>query len=1087
MTPSPRSRADALPAHLQELLRQRLAGKAKPAAAGIPAADRGGPLPLSFAQQRMWFLSEFQPGDSEYNSALALRLTGPLDAAALTAALGAVIARHEALRTTFTDVDGRAVQLVHPEAEPHLETVDASAVAGDPAALERLLHEAYTAPFDLRTGPLLRATLLRLGADEHVLLLAAHHIVTDGWSMDILVGELGAAYDAAGPPPLPAPPIQYADYAVWQRERADGPAARRQLDYWTRQLAGVSPLELPTDRPRPAVRTSHGAVHDFAVPAGVTGALTDLARRHDTTLFTVLVAACQALLARYAGQDDVAVGTVVSGRGRPELERLVGFFVNTVVLRSAVDLDRPFTDFLADVRGTVLDAFDHDELPFERLVDTLVAERDVSRNPLFDVMVLLNQPKPPAGGFTGLTVAEVPLTRRASTFDLSIEFEQRGDALTGMLEYNTDLFDADTVRRLGEHLLVLLDAVAADPRRPVGALPLLGAAERERVLTAWNDTALDVPPATFVDVFEAQARTTPELTALVCRDTSLTYAEVNARANRLARHLSGLGAGPERVVAVALPRSTDSVVALLAVLKAGAVYLPVDPELPADRIGFLLADAGARLVVTAGPLDGVPADRGPAGGGGPAGGVTAVDLAAADTAAALAAHAAADLADAERGGALRPENAAYVIYTSGSTGTPKGVAVEHRQLVNLLHHHRAELVPAAGGRRLRAAVTAAFSFDTSWEGPVLMADGHELHVIDSDTRLDPAALVNYVAERRIDFLDLTPSYLAQLLPAGLVSDDRHRPALLMLGGEALSDALWRELGALPDTAAFNFYGPTECTVDAVWCRVGAADRVVIGRPLRNVRAYVLDPRLRPVPVGVPGELYLAGDQVARGYLGRSGLTAQRFLADPYGPAGTRMYRTGDRARWTADGQLEFLGRADDQVKVRGFRIEPGEIEATLLQRPDVAEAVVVARAGEDGHQRLVGYLVPPPGQAAPAPGELRSWLKERLPEYMVPAAFVALEALPVTRHGKVDRRALPDPDPAADAGEFVAPRTDAERRLAEVWSAVLGVERVGVTDNFFALGGDSILSIQVVSQARRAGLRLTAKDLFLHQTVGELA
>ncbi|HWG97931.1 MAG TPA: amino acid adenylation domain-containing protein, partial [Pilimelia sp.] len=1046
--------------------------------------DGAGPLPLSFAQQRLWFLDQFAPGGTEYLSPTALRLRGALRRDALAAALTGLVARHESLRTTFDAVDGRGAQFVGEPYPVPLPVTDLSAPPAGPGAEaaadddpETRLAETLTAlasrPVDLRTGPPLRADLVRLAEDDHVLLLTLHHIVTDGWSAGVLTAELGELYAAelnGTPAELPQLPVRYADFAAWQRDRLSDGVLDAQLDHWRTALAGLAPLELPTDRPRPAVRGSAGAALDFTVPADTARALRELSRRHGCTLFVTLVAACQALLSRWSGQEDVAVGTVASGRERPELERLVGFFVNTLVLRSTVDGGRSFADLLGRVRQSALGAFAHQDVPFERLVDELAPARDTSRNPLFDVMVVLqNTPQGPAE-LPGLRVAEQPLPVLAASHDLSIEFEESGDALVGAVEYSTELFDAGTVRRFAGHLGQLLAEVAAEPDRPLAELDLLTPQERA-LLDGWNATALPGPAPLLPARLAAQADRTPDAVALVDEAGALTFAELAAAAHRLARQLTALGAGPERVVAVALPRTPDAYVALFAVLAAGAVYLPVDPGQPADRLGYVLADAGARLVVTAGPLDGVPD------------GVPVLDLADADTRAAVAAQ-----PPTPPDVRIDPAQAAYVIYTSGSTGRPKGVVVEHRQLANLVRNHQHGLVAPPPGRRLRIVATPPLIFDASFDGLLLMLEGHELHLLPDAVRLDADAFVGYVVDRRVDLVDLTPSQLRQLLPAGLLHHPEHRPGLLALGGEALGDALWRELAAAaPDTVSVNLYGPTECTVDAVSCRV-TGDRAVIGRPLRNVRAYVLDARLRPVPVGVPGELYLAGDQVARGYLGRSGLTAQRFLANPFDGPGERMYRTGDRARWTGDGQLEFLGRADEQVKIRGFRIEPGEVETALVGHADVAAAVVVARPAADGRDRLVAYLVPAPGRAVPDAVALRSWLKERLPEYMVPSAFVPLDAVPLTTTGKVDRRALPAPDFAAEAtGEHVAPRTDTERELARIWAEALGVARVGVTDNFFALGGDSILSIQVVSQARRAGLRLTAKDLFLHQTVGELA
>ncbi|MEU0878094.1 non-ribosomal peptide synthase/polyketide synthase [Lentzea sp. NPDC005914] len=994
MTTSKQDRVSALPAHLREQLRKRLAGSV-PAAPAIPAVARTGPLPTSPAQHRLWLLDRLRPGGNDHNSGRALRFRGPLDVPKLVRCVQTLVHRHEALRTTFAERDGGAVQVVHPARDIEVPVVDSCDLTAE-----------FARPYDLETGPLFRAMVVRSGPQDHVLLLGAHHIVTDGWSLGVLTDELAALYRGES---LPEMSIQYADFAAWHREQRWDDALGR----WRERLAGLAPLELPTDRPRPAERTGAGSAHRFVVPAEVTGGLERIAREHGTTLFGTLMAACQVLFARYSGQSDVALGTVTSGRTRPELNRVVGFFVNTAVVRSTVD--GRFTDLLRHDHAL------HDEVPFELLVEG--THRDASRNPLFDVMVLLQNTEKGLPSFPGLDVEDVPLERWAADFDLTVEFTPRGHELECVLEYSTDLYDPATVERLGEHLLVLLGGVVADPSQPVHALPLLTPAERDR-MREWNSTALDVPTSTFTTIFETQVQRTPHATALVCGAETLTYAELDVRANRLAHWLITSGVRPEQVVGVSLPRTADAIVALLAVLKSGAVYLPIDPGLPDERREHLRADAEAVLVIDALPdTDGVPS--------------------------------------ANPAVRILPSQAAYVIYTSGSTGTPKGVVVEHRNLVNLLHSHVADF---AGGDRMRVALSAVFSFDTSWEGPVLMAAGHELHLLGDDVRLDADALVAYVGAHRIDFLDLTPSYLQQLIPAGLLD---HHPRVLMLGGEALGERLWRELAG---TNAHNFYGPTECTVDAISCRV-EGDRPVIGKPLRNLQAHVLDADLRPVPVGVAGELFLAGAQVARGYLGQPGLTASRFLANPFGAG--RMYRTGDRVRWTADGTIEYLGRVDDQVKIRGFRIEPGEVEAALVRHPDVTDAVVVAR-----DDRLVAYVV---GTNA----DVRPWLKNSLPDYMVPSAFVSLDRLPLTANGKVDRKALPAPVLARE--EFQAPRTPAEEALAAIWSEVLGVERVSVEENFFGLGGDSILAIQLVSRARREGLQLSSRDVFRHQTVAELA
>ncbi|WP_197288603.1 non-ribosomal peptide synthetase [Nocardia sp. NRRL S-836] len=1007
----------------------------------IPRVPRDGALPLSFAQQRLWFLDQFEPESTDYLSPSLLRLRGHLDVGALNTALTALIARHESLRTTFDSADGHGVQVVHP---PHRVEVPVLDVPGGEDGLHEVLVRESTRPFDLARGPLLRPVLLRVAEDDHVLLLLAHHIVTDGWSNGVLTGELNLLYRGGTLPDLP---IQYADYAAWQRERLTGSLADEQLAFWRDRLAGVTPLELPTDRPRPAVRTNHGAVHLFTLPVEVADGLTSLARGQDGTLFMALVAACQVLFARWSRQDDIAVGTVASGRERAELENLVGFFVNTLVLRSTVDGSASFRDLLGEVRGTVLDAFAHQDVPFERVVDELRPDRDTSRTPLFQAMVILQNTPDAAPDLPGLHVEDLPLPVVAANFDLTFEFQQDDDALHAAVNYNTDLFDAATVERMAGHLRVLLTGVVANPDRSLADLPLMDEEEQRNVLHAWNDTAHAVPDATITHLVELQVERTPDATAVVDGGTAWTYAELNVRANRLAHNLIAQGVGPGRYVAISLPRSADLLVAVLAVLKTGAAYVPIEPDQPADRVAFVLDDARPVLVLddpelvrTTGGRDDNPGDH-------------------------------------DRIAPLSTRDPAYVIYTSGSTGRPKGVVVEHRSVVNYL----AWATEVYQGLRGAAVLHSPVSFDltvTTLFGPLLAGGRIVVSELDEDA----------VPVEQTAFLKATPSHLSLL---GAVPAQLSPTGDLVVGGEQLLGAVvdeWRR--ANPTATVINEYGPTETTVGCMEHRVEpgeplAPGAVPIGHPAWNTRLYVVDDQLRPVPLGVPGELCIAGDGLARGYLNRPGLTAALFVACPFGAPGERMYRSGDLVRRRADGVIEYLGRIDDQVKIRGHRVEPGEVESALLHHPHVTEAAVVASDNGQGHARLVAYHV---ADTEVGTAELRAFLADRLPAYMVPSAFVALPVLPVTPNGKLDRAALPAPAPAADdSGAHVPPRTPVERALAEVWADVLGADRVGVRDNFFELGGDSILVIQVVSRARKAGLALTTKSLFRNQTIEALA
>ncbi|NEB81027.1 amino acid adenylation domain-containing protein [Streptomyces sp. SID14478] len=1044
-------------------------------------------IPLSFAQRRMWLLHQLERGAATYNISAAFRLTGSLDRDALVAAIGDLVERHAILRTTYaTDESGEPHPQILPadQAPPQVHLVDVA-----PGDVAGVIEAAVAHRFDLAAELPFRASLLRCSPQEHVLVLVVHHIASDGSSSAPMMGDLFAAYTARrdGRAPAWEPlPIQYKDYAVWQREVlgdiADpGSLAAAQVEYWRKELSGVpQPLNLPLDRPRPAEASSDGDTVGIEVAPEVVAGLQKLSQERGTSMSMLMQAALAVLLSRIGGGDDVTIGSPIAGRTDEALADLIGCFVNTQVLRTDLSGNPAFVDLLAQVRDKSLAAYEHQDVPFDVVVETINPDRSAAYQPLFQVIFAWQSYEKPDLQLPGLDVAfeqAIPSTAMVDlTFFMAVDDT---GTLRGDLQYATKLFDRASAEVIVARLVRVLEQLAADPGMRVGDVDVLIAGERERLLVEVNEAGGDIPDATLAELFERQAAQHADAVAVVHEGAALTYGELNARANRLARHLVARGVGPESLVGICLERSADLVVALLAVLKAGGAYLPIDPDSPADRIAYLVQDAAPVLLVTT-STTGAAQDL--------AEDLPQVHL---DLAEDLDRQPAADLTDADRRAPLRPGHTAYVIYTSGSTGRPKGVLIPHRNVVGLF---RATQDFAFGADDVWT-LFHSYAFDFSvWElwGPLL--HGGRLVVVPFDVSRSPADFLQLLAREQVTVLNQTPSAFYQLIQADAQSPGselalRH----VVFGGEALDLnrlADWYERHAPDAPVLVNMYGITETTVhvtridlDELSVRRGTG---VIGRAVPGLSAYVLDTHLKPTPPGVTGELYVAGYGLARGYHGRPGLTADRFVACPFGAAGERMYRSGDLVRWDADGQLEYVGRADSQVKIRGFRIELGEIEQAMAGHPGVAQAVVVVRENQEDDKRLVGYVVPDPDAGAVDADELSAYLRDRLPEYMVPSALIPLPQIPLTSNGKLDRRALPSQDTHTVSGR--EPRNAYEEKLCALFGELLGLEQVGIDDGFFALGGHSLLATRLSVRIRKQfDIDIPIRTIIRYPTVAELA
>jgi amino acid adenylation domain-containing protein len=1061
------------------------------AASPTPALHRLGrtgiydAFPLSFAQERLWFLHQLEPESRVYNMPDAARLAGPLDVRAFEDSLNEIIRRHEVLRTSFAIRDGQPLQVIAPSMSLKLREIDLRSlpeIEREAEAARIAALEAWRC-FDLATGPLLRTVLLRLGNEEHVIVLTMHHIISDAWSRGLLMRELTALYEArlsGEPSTLPELPVQYADYAAWQREWLQGSVLDELLSYWRQQLSGAAPiLEMPTDRPRQTVQTFGGAVHTFRLPQSLSAGLKDLSRDAGVTLFMTLLAAFKTLLYRYTYQEDIVVGTPTAGRHLAEIEGLIGFFINTLILRTDLSGNPTFSQLLSRVQRACLQAYAHGGLPVEKIVQELQPERTMHHNPLWQTTFALQNA--PLGGLKlpHLTVSPFRIARTETGDDLYLNMVETAQGLIGAIEYRFELFEAATIQRLAGHFQTLLESIVATPDVPLADLPMLTAAEQQQLIVEWNRTEVtNKSDSSLQQLFEMQAERTPGVVAASFQGQDLTYAELNRRANQVAHFLRRLEVGPDVLVGLCLERSLEMIVGLLGILKAGGAYVPLDPAYPPERLRQILHESQAPVILTTSRLGEAISAAG--------GRFVCFDTDGPEIAA---------CSDQNPGASVSPLNLGYVIYTSGSTGMPKGVALHQEALVNLVQWYQ-DNYPLAETRTVQfASINFDVSFEelfTTWSG------GGRLMMLTEAQRHDPIVLLNLLSEWAISRMFAPVVVLQQLAQAfcdnPMGGAPQHLRQIITAGSQLqITDEIRQFFSAMPQCELHNNYGPSE-THTMMRYRVGplSADwesLPPIGRPFSNTTIYVLDQRQRLLPVGVPGELCIGGQQVGRGYLNRPDLTAEKFIPTPFPrQGGERLYRSGDLVKSRPDGDIEWLGRIDQQVKVRGFRIELGEIESALRQHPDVQETVAVAREDQRGDQRLVAYFIPRQGRTPPI-AELRRCVKELLPSYMVPAAFVRLSSLPLLPNGKIDRRALPAPHQTRpDLGEaFVAPRTATERLLADLWADVLRVKQVGINDNFLELGGDSILSIQVISRAHRAGKKLTLTQLWEHPTIAELA
>ena len=1037
------------------------------------------PAPLSFGQQQMWLLDQLTPDSPVYSECVTVHLPGPLDVAALEQSFNEIIRRHEAWRTSFPLVDGQPIQLIHSPSTLALPVVDLRYLpeAEREAEALRLATEDARIPFDLARGPLLRATLVQLGDAEHRLFLTLHQSIFDGVSLyQVFLPELRTLYEAFScgkPSPLPDLLIQYADFAVWQRQWLQEGVLADQLAYWKHRLMGApAVMELPTDRPRPPVQSYRGAMRPFVLTKRLTDAIKALSRQEGATLFIVLLAAFNTLLYRYTGQDDLLIAMSTAGRKLLETQGLMGYFLNTPVLRTDLSGNPTFRELLVRVREVISSAFAHEDVPFEYLVKELRPERNLSHNALYQVMLILEPPLPVLP--SGWTLTQMDVETETAKLDLTLELDDRPEGLNGRFEYSTDLFDAGTIDRMVGHWQVLLEGIVADPGRRLSELPLLTKAELHQLLVEWNATSANYPRSACIhQLFEAQVERGPDAVAVVYDDERLTYRELNQRANQLARYLQRLGVGPEMLVGLYVERSPEMIVGILGILKAGGAYMPLDPTYPRERLAFMLQETRVSILLTQERLrEGLPEHE--------------VRIVCLDADPDILAQESVENPISE----VAADNLVYVIYTSGSTGRPKGVLVTQRNLVHSTCARTAYYrVPVTS-----FSLLSPFAVDSSAAGIFwTLCHGGMLVLPRQGCEQDPSQAADMIARCRISHILITPSLYSLLLARATPQQLTSLQAVIVAGEPCPGNLPERHYELLPHAGLFNEYGPTEATV---WSsaygfppqRSGAT--ISIGRPIANTQIYVLDKFLHPVPIGTPGELYIGGAGLARGYLNRPELTAEKFIPHPFSnEPGACLYKTGDLARYMPMGDIEFLGRLDRQVKLRGYRVELEEIEAVLRQHPAVREVVVVAGEDMTGDKRLVAYVVSW-GEHTPTSSELRRIALERLPDYMVPSSFVLLESLPLTLGGKLDRRALPAPDQIRREMDesFVAPALAVHQQLVQIWEELLSARPIGIRDNLFDLGGHSLLAARMVARIEQVwGKKIPLTTLLAGPTIEQLA